>query len=452
VDADGSSSKERAASTLPAAKESLWVLERADNLLGEIAASIWLSLASVWRIPRAAVARDSIDRMEALVISRRALPPRLNLLVASITSALFLAWQVSLPEQAPHQILDTSLRRIATTSPENLLLVSAPALVSLWLTVIACSRLLRQAAGGSSREPTGVLMQVTSAVTILSCLGIIGVLAGEARLNTVRRGLPDLAIITGFWLMMALPAVAGARCAQQMTASSGCSRRRRRALRFVVGPLAFIGSVLVALVVTYYLLQSQALVARMIDEGNPPSSPSAVSPTCYVMSESVVCQVLLSAPSDLAIGMIRQVDIEWRDLRREGNLRKVALLPQNSQIVQLAPHPEPGGLWILHAKEPLPVAFQIATPDACHLYQEIAAFRQRVKPLPHWPPSAPPSPPLELEFTIYWQPGFGLVPRKDAAASFVTSTELFAASAFDTGLASLCGEGLEVPSRSNGRK
>src|SRR5258706_16253030 len=92
VNVDGSGEKERAAPTLPARKESLWILEQADNLLGEIAAAMWLSVASVWRIPRAAMARDSMDRLEVLIVRRQALPPRLSLLVASIASVLLLAF------------------------------------------------------------------------------------------------------------------------------------------------------------------------------------------------------------------------------------------------------------------------------------------------------------------------------------------------------------------------
>src|SRR5262249_52755469 len=160
----------------------------------------------------------------------------------------------------------------------------------------------------------------------------------------------------GFWLTMALLAVAGARCAQQMTASSDGSPWRRSLVLFVVGPLAFASTELVALTGTYWLFQVQASVVRMFEEGVPPSNPSAISPTCYAMAGSIVCQVLLSAPSDLAIGGIRQVDIEWRDLTRRGQYRKVSLLQQAAQIVQLAPRAEPGTFWILRAKEPLPFA------------------------------------------------------------------------------------------------
>jgi hypothetical protein len=91
MNTDGSGEKERAAPALSARKESLWLLEKADNLLGEIGSAMWLSVASVWRVPRAAVTRDSKDRLEALVARRQALPPRLNLLVASIASVLLLA-------------------------------------------------------------------------------------------------------------------------------------------------------------------------------------------------------------------------------------------------------------------------------------------------------------------------------------------------------------------------
>jgi hypothetical protein len=112
MDANRSSSKEPAGSTLPEHKNRLWVLERADDLLGEIAAALRLSIASVWRIPRAAVARNNVERLETLVVSRQALPPRLNLLIASIASALLLA--PLLPERTPHPALDKLLRSVAT--------------------------------------------------------------------------------------------------------------------------------------------------------------------------------------------------------------------------------------------------------------------------------------------------------------------------------------------------
>lgn len=442
--ADGSSGKEPAASTLPARGGSLWVLERADNLLGEVAAAMWLSVASVWRIPRAAVARDSMDRLEALVAGRRALPPRLSLLVASIASPLLLSW---LLKDMP--AMGTLLDRLATTSPENWLMVAAPALVSLWLTVIALGGLLRRAAGAGSKEPSSVLMQVTSGVTILSCLGIFALIRSEAYLDAVRRGLPDLVILTGFCMLMAFLAVAGARCAQQMTASSGCSRWRRRVVLFVVGPLAFVSSAVVALIVTYWLLQVQVLVTQVINEGElgePPGNPSALSPTCYAMAESVVCQVLLSARSDLAIGVIQRVDIEWRAVTLSGKSTKVSLQQEASQILQLAPRVEPGGFWILRAKEPLPFAFQIATPDACRLYEQVSNFRRGVEPIPGL---LPPLVEVEVAFTIYWGPGFGLVRRKDAAVWLQARTEfdpnprlfggtLDLSSFFDTELASLC--------------
>jgi hypothetical protein len=64
---------------------------------------------------------------------------------------------------------------------------------------------------------------------------------------------------------------------------------------------------------------------------------------------------------------------------------------------------------VLRDKEPLPFAFQIATPDACQLHQQISDFRRRVNPIEYYPD--PPPPPLEIRLSIHWQPGFGLVPR-----------------------------------------
>ena len=136
--ADGKSGREPAAAAVSAPVASLWVLDRADHLLEEVALALWLSVASAWRIPRAAVARDSMGRLEGLVAARRALPPRLNLLVASVASALLLAWL--LPTRTPHMSAGTLFDRLATASAESWLLVAAPALISLWLTVIRARR------------------------------------------------------------------------------------------------------------------------------------------------------------------------------------------------------------------------------------------------------------------------------------------------------------------------
>ena len=198
---------------------------------------------------------------------------------------------------------------------------------------------------------------------------------GKLYLNAVRRGLPDTVVTTGFWLLMAFLAVAGVRCGQQMAASSGCGPWRRRLVLFAVGPLIFVSSVLVALVATYWLLQAQALATGVLGEGERPTAPGALSPTCNVRGESIVCQVLLSARTDLAIGAIRQVDIDWRDLTRRGAYTTVSLWQQASQVQQLAPRVDPGGFWTLRAKEPLPFAFQIATPDACRRDDQISLFQ-----------------------------------------------------------------------------
>jgi hypothetical protein len=66
-------------------------LERADDVLGEIAQVMWPGVASVWRIPPAAVVRDSMRRLEVLAARRRVRPPQLNLLIVSIVSPLLLS-------------------------------------------------------------------------------------------------------------------------------------------------------------------------------------------------------------------------------------------------------------------------------------------------------------------------------------------------------------------------
>src|SRR5215472_12534654 len=100
------------AATLPSPKGSLWVLEKADTLVCEVAVALWLAIASVWRIPVAAIKRNSMGRLDALVAKRQVLPPRLSLLVAAIVSALLLSFL--LPDRTPHPSFDGLLRQLAT--------------------------------------------------------------------------------------------------------------------------------------------------------------------------------------------------------------------------------------------------------------------------------------------------------------------------------------------------
>lgn len=414
----------------PARKETLWVLERADSLIGEIALTVWLSVASIWRVPHAAIARNSMVQLEALVASRKILPPRMSLLVASIASALFLAW--ILPERTLHQTAHDTVGRLASVSPENWLAVAAPALVSLWMTAIAFASLLSRAAGVGAPEPHTTLMQTTSSMATLSCLGALSVLHGEYWLRPLRPGLDDLLALSGFWLMILYLGLAGWTCARQMCVASGCANWRRRAM-LVLGPLGFISSALVALVATYWLVQAQALVADTMNRGEPPGYPQARSPSCFASDDAMVCQALLTARTDLAIGALQRIDIEWRDLTRSGQFKK--FLPV-SQVAQLNPRVELGGFWTLRAKEPMPLAFRIAKGDACRLRTEVAAFRQRVMPTEEGQ-----RPRLELLFTIQWRPGYGLVKRDDAALANPRVRFELAGPDLETAMGDLCSDG-----------
>ena len=55
-------------------------------------------------------------RLEDLIAARHILPPRMNLLVASIASALFLAW--TLPERTTHQSTNSLLDRLGPVMSE----------------------------------------------------------------------------------------------------------------------------------------------------------------------------------------------------------------------------------------------------------------------------------------------------------------------------------------------
>lgn len=431
-----SASEDARVSSPPPPKSGLWILDRADALIGEIALAVWLVIASIWRIPRAVIASDSIVRLENLIAARQILPPRMNLLVASIASALFLAWQ--LPERTPHQSTNSLLDRLTTTSPENWLIVAAPALISLWITVNFLAHVLRRAAGPGSTESTTLLMEATSSMAILSCIGTIAIFVWETNIKSLMSGLPDLLINAGFLLMIVFLAVAGWRCAQQTAVPPPCLVRRRRLVLFL-GPLTFISSSWIALTATYWLLQAQASASRAMSQGEPPGYPIAFSPSCYTTDVFLVCEALLATRSDLAVGALQQVDVEWRDLTRSGAFKEVSLFQQKSQVVQTAPRVDPGGFWMLHAKEPLPFAFQVPKPDACRLNEQIVAFRQRVEPLPGTHPQ-----PLEVRFRAYWGRGFGLVRRNDAAVWDPAVTAEFADPNFDSALAALC-SGIKRP-------
>jgi len=158
---------------------------------------------------------------------------------------------------------------------------------------------------------------------------------------------------------------------------------------------------------------------------------------CYDIDAALACQALLVAPpgsrSDLAIGPLQEVVIEWRDLSRQGQFRGVALLRAKSQVLQSTPRVEPGGFWILRAKEPVPFVFQVSTTDACQLQKDIEAFRQRVKPM-----EGRKTQPVEVKVSVRWSPGFALAERSDAALSKPDASASPGDQNFDELLARLC--------------
>ncbi|MCC5619610.1 hypothetical protein LC605_32105, partial [Nostoc sp. CHAB 5836] len=111
----------------PARQEKLWVIERADDLFGEVANALWLAIASSWRVPIALCRANGLEYIKELVNSRRILPPRVGMLVAALASALMMVMLV-----AGGMSSATSMAgRLASASPEAWLAVAAPALLSL---------------------------------------------------------------------------------------------------------------------------------------------------------------------------------------------------------------------------------------------------------------------------------------------------------------------------------
>lgn len=414
----------------PEPKPSLWVLERADSLIREIVQAIWLSFASIWRVPRAIVAPNSITRLQALMADRKILPPRMNLFLASVVSALFLAW--ILPERTNHQAAGDLLTQLGTASAENWLLVAAPALVSLLVTIMSVGRLLGWIGHGSPTESTAALMYAVSSIAIAACIASALVLVYDGTLSSWIRGLSDLLIYAGFLVILAALAFAGWRCARQMLPASSRAGWRKGIL-VVVAPLAFVASWLIALVGTYWLVQAQALIGEALRPKEVAGNPHILSPSCDVTQKSLTCQALLTTESDSAIGTLQRVEIDWRDLTRSGQSTTKTFLPSKSQVTQLTPRVDTGVFWILRKADPLPLAFQVSASDTCQLYGDILAERRTLPEI-----SSRDSSSLELSFSVYWKPGFGLGARKDAAIPSPNARGDSVTGDLDTMLAAAC--------------
>jgi hypothetical protein len=409
-------------------KESLWLLERADNLLHEIAAAVWLSLASMWRIPMASVRKDSIVRMEALIAERRILPPRLAMLIASITTALLMAWV--LPPRIAHQTAGNLMSKLTSASPENWLLVAAPALISLWLTVVVCGALLRVAAGWKLTRATDLLMHVVAASLLLNCAVSYALFWWDWDISAWRAGLTDDLFLYGRRLLTVFLCVAGVRCASQLSDANGHTAWRRLLL-FILSPLIFAAAANLAIVATYWATQGNALVLKTMATGRLPEMAPAMSPKCTAEGGAVICQVLLLSTETIAVGTLRQIDFNWQS--KGGGTEKVELFSHLSQVTQLSPSAPAGGFWPLRANELQPFSFQIATADACRLSADIESEKKSLEQRDGITPE-----PVTVYLWLYWRTGFALQPREDAAVIFETVTEQFADPKFDEGLAQLC--------------
>jgi hypothetical protein len=100
----------------PTRKEKLWVLDRADDLFGEVANALWLAIASSWRVPIALCQPSGLERIKILVNDRRILPPRVGMLVAALASALTMVMLVAPSASRSSRSAHSVLRVIYTTN------------------------------------------------------------------------------------------------------------------------------------------------------------------------------------------------------------------------------------------------------------------------------------------------------------------------------------------------
>jgi len=175
-----------------------------------------------------------------------------------------------------------------------------------------------------------------------------------------------------------------------------------------MGPCTFLAAALSSLVGTYWLLQGQALARELLNRGAPPGWITTYAPTCFVTSDSLVCQALLVSRSNLAIGSVDDLRVSWRDASRSGAFKAIPASGGPPPAVQ-TPRAETGTFWNLRANEPLPLSIALSRSDACGMVAAVQDLRRRV------PPFGSDAPSLELEVFVTWQSGYGLVARDDAA-------------------------------------
>jgi hypothetical protein len=384
--------------------KNLWALEKADTFIGDIALALWLAIASIWRGPLVLLKRDSISRLDNIIALRRILPPRLNLFMAAIVSALFMSFV--LPKRIPHSSLSETIEALNSTSSEKWIIVAAPALISLWVVVALLSSIFRFAVGRQSRDPQAYIAETISSVTIIICISLVTIIVLEPWMETIgvvgifTYVVELLTMITAAYLLYA-----GWNCATQI---SGClnSSLYRAFVVIFIGPIGFVIAAIAAMVGIYWIVTAQATVFDALSKiGRPQSGIAVRSSTCFVAKENLICQGLMTIDSDAAVGATKYVEIGWRDPRRSDDFEAIALAP-SSQTLVLTPNVHLGAYWTFRSKEPSPISLQIDKSDVCSFYSTLETHRR----------DQPPQ--IELSITVAWYPGYALASRENPELSY----------------------------------
>ncbi|KQV49457.1 hypothetical protein ASC95_17835 [Pelomonas sp. Root1217] len=401
------------------------MLERADDLFGEVANALWLVVATSWRVPIALCRATGLERIKELVNSRLILPPRVGMLVAALASALMMVMLV-----AGGMNSATSMAgKLASASPEAWLAVAAPALLSLWLTMSAGGLLLRLLIGADwQRAQTGLTQAVVS-VALACNVGMLGLGIGESWLKTLREGLPDTLLLTAAALAALFLAYVGWNCSRQVTAGLP---RWRRAMAQMLFPALFLGAAVISLIGTYWFVKGREALDKAMNEPPPPGYVHASSSQCVFTAEHLLCTALLSSTTDLSLTAASELKLAWNDPSRSGSFTPFGA-PTESLLKSLtAPVVDLGKFWTLRAKEPQPLSILLDRKTICGLRDAVLASRQRLDPIDISRAN------IVIEIEVHWLAGYGLVVRDDAGLTLPDVRLEYGSSYFERELEKFC--------------
>jgi hypothetical protein len=397
------------ATETPAKTESLWLLDRADELMRAIALTAWLSVASVFRLARALLARDSIARIAALLANRRILPPTFGLLVAAVVSSITFGY-IRISTYTPLDLLS----KLSSASAENWLLVAGPGLVSLWFTAFVLGRVLSAVSDRHAVDASALLMHAMSTFTIIGCViratsEWVMDFAYEFAYGLLLVAYP--LFLTLFLLLGATLAIVGWRAGQQVISRSSATRWRRFLLVYLLAPFAFVAAVPAAFTMQGWL--SAVVIPTFAEKLKLPVEVfdphlHAYGHECYGVGDSFVCQLVLASAHDVIVGSLDKVVLEIRNTQHPEVEKEVVLLASLDQVEQRSPRVEVGTFWKLQGKEATAVAFQIPKEHACRLLERDAETSVGARF-------------NRISFRVAWYPGIGSL--RNPSKRFYTSSD-----------------------------